>query len=169
MFELQKAAILTSPVSALFRTTISSVSFWESHSPEDHEFLKELEYNIRAQNANDSWKEKTLLDAVDALKRSYSFLKGKDFRDQDKLRGFYIWIFRISDDYLKLLKKADNDALCVFAFFCVLLRELERYWWMEGWAVHLMRRIYLMLDDVYRLWIRWPMEEIGWIPEPALR
>jgi hypothetical protein len=27
-----------------------------------------------------------------------------------------------------------------------------------------MSKIYTLLDDEHKLWIRWPMEETGWIP-----
>jgi hypothetical protein len=41
---------------------------------------------------------------------------------------------------------------------------LDSCWWMEGWATHLIAKIYHLLDEEHRLWIRWPIEEIGWIP-----
>jgi hypothetical protein len=106
-----------------------------------------------------------LLGAVDALRRSYTFRDHDGFNDHDKLRGYYKWLFEISDEYLVLLREADSDALCVLAYYSVLLRDLEKYWWMQGWSTHLMKRIYLMLDEVHRLSIRWPIEELGWIPD----
>jgi hypothetical protein len=35
---------------------------------------------------------------------------------------------------------------------------------MEGWSIHLISGIYDSLDEEHRLWLRWPMEEIGWVP-----
>jgi len=71
------------------------------------------------------------------------------------------WLFKISDEYLNLLKDRTQEALSVFAFFCVVPRKLEMCWWMEGFSSHLMSRIYELLDEEHRLWIRWPIDEIG--------
>ncbi|KAI5460562.1 putative C6 transcription factor [Mariannaea sp. PMI_226] len=159
-----ESAIRNSPVSLIYRTTDESLDFWKAHSPEDNEALNQLEVGIRSLTSREERKQAVLQEAMDALKRSYTFSSTR-FSEHDKLRGFYTWLFKISDEYLELLKNADNEALCVLAYFSVLLKQLERYWWLEGWGVHLIRRIYMLLNDEYRLWIRWPIEEIGWVPE----
>ncbi|KAH7024185.1 hypothetical protein EDB80DRAFT_699290 [Ilyonectria destructans] len=156
--------IKSSPVSLIYRTSDDGFGFWKTHSPEDNESLNQLESKIRSLTSQNARKQAVLLEAVDALKRSYTF-SSKRFSEHDQLRGFYTWLFEISDQYLELLKDADSEALCVLAYFSVLLKQLERYWWLEGWGVHLIRRIYMLLDDEYRLLIRWPVEEIGWVPE----
>lgn len=159
-----ESAIKNSPVSLIFRTSDSGHCFWKAHSPDENESLNRLEAAIRTLTAKQARKQGILLEAVDALKRSYSF-SNRNFSEHDKLRGFYTWLFKISDEYLDLLKDADSEALCVLAYYSVLLKQLERYWWLEGWGVHLIQRIYLLLSDEYRLLIRWPIEEIGWVPE----
>ncbi|KAH8889225.1 hypothetical protein GQ53DRAFT_690366 [Thozetella sp. PMI_491] len=161
------SAILSSPVSLIFQTTASSFEFWCSHSPRDHEALNDLDELINKNTANDPSKRKTLVEAVTALKRSYTFLFSAEelqLKEEDRLRGFYTWLFLISDSYLKLLKNADGEALCVLAFYTVLVKHLEKYWWVEGWAVHVIKRIYMLLDPTHRLWIRWPIEQLGWVP-----
>jgi hypothetical protein len=162
------SAILQSPVSLIFKTTESSYEFWLFHTPEKHDALEDLAQKLRHSSANDPKKQAALGGAIDGLKRSYTFLTGyKDmrFKDEEKFRGFYTWFFWISGDYLKLLKDGDNEALCVLAYYTVLIKTIENNWWIEGWAVHMLRRIYMLLDDVHRLWIRWPIEEVGWVPE----
>ena len=73
----------------------------------------------------------------------------------------FAWLFQISDQYLTLLKGRTQEALSIFAFFCVVPRKLEMHWWMEGFSSHVMSQIYELLDEEHRLWIRWPIDEIG--------
>jgi hypothetical protein len=54
--------------------------------------------------------------------------------------------------------------MVILAYFCVLLNDLSSSWWIKGWAEHLISEIYASLTAEHRLWIRWPMEETGWIP-----
>lgn len=76
----------------------------------------------------------------------------------------FAWIFRLAEDFMPLLKLATKEAITIFAHWCVLIKHVDNQWWIQGWAEHLIAKAYSMLDVVYRLWIRWPMEEIGWSP-----
>ena len=103
------------------------------------------------------------LAAIEELRKSYSFIykaRSTKFESGD----IFIWLFRVSQEYLMLLREWTQEALAIFAYFCVILKRLETNWWIEGWSTHLMRRLYPMLDEEHRLWIRWPVEEIGWVP-----
>lgn len=73
----------------------------------------------------------------------------------------YIWLFRILDDYLSLLNERRQEALAIFAFFCVVLKRFEHPWYMNGWSTHILSRLFYLLDEQHRLWIQWPIEEIG--------
>ncbi|KAJ5273657.1 hypothetical protein N7478_008782 [Penicillium angulare] len=160
-------SILSSPVCLIFKTTWGSRDYWMSHSPEKYQVLVELEDRICDFEEGEE-KKRTLQNTIAALSRSYSFLYGRDFKDQDKLRGFYIWLYEVDNSFFDLVKNGDNGALCVLAFYAVLIKDLEKYWWMEGWAVHLIRGIYMLLDGEHRIWIRWAIEEIGWVPDASL-
>ncbi|CAH0037103.1 unnamed protein product [Clonostachys rhizophaga] len=157
-----ESAIEASPISLIFRATNPSFEYWRSHEPVEHGALTALKANIRARAQASN--QKTLLDAVEALQRSFTIRSRDTLQFQHKMRGFYTWLYDISDEYLKLLRQGDCEALCVLAFYSVLLKDLERHWWLEGWAVHLLQRIYLLLDEEHQLWIRWPVEEVGWVP-----
>lgn len=165
LIKTEQQAVRSSAISLIFRSTQPTMRFWRTHTPDDHEMLRELENGIMRRTVEDKTKQETLRMALDPLKRSYTFFGAGKFSDEDKVRGFNSWLFAISDGYLKLLKEMDYEALCVLAYFAVLLREIERFWWIQGWSVHLIRRIYHVLDDEHRLCIRWAIEEIGWVPE----
>ncbi|KFA77303.1 hypothetical protein S40288_01257 [Stachybotrys chartarum IBT 40288] len=164
----REEVIWSSASSLIFRSTTEGNDFWETHEPPDHEPLDELQAVICRRTAADQPRQDILVAALQDLKRSYTFLTVKTFGDDHVVRGFYNWLSKVSDEFLKLLRDGDNEALCVFAFFTVLLRSIEKFWWIEGWAIHLIRRIYYLLDEEYRLLILWPIQELGWVPERRL-
>jgi hypothetical protein len=53
--------------------------------------------------------------------------------------------------------------LSIFAFSGVILKNLEFHWWMSGNSAHLLSSIYRLLDKEHRLWIHWPMIQVGWV------
>ncbi|RYP55669.1 hypothetical protein DL769_010073 [Monosporascus sp. CRB-8-3] len=149
-----------SSLSMMFHGGKLMSKIWESQHVE-HDGLRELESKIHS-HVYDQQKVRILLGASDALKRSFQLFCDTGEDDENRVRCVFIWLFKIEDDFVTLLRHGDREALCVLAFFAVLLERLDNKWWMSGWGVHLIERIYSVLDDGYRLWIRWAMEEIGW-------
>ncbi|KXJ94377.1 hypothetical protein Micbo1qcDRAFT_220949 [Microdochium bolleyi] len=92
----------------------------------------------------------------------------KSMRHNDRARGndatVFLWLFDFPDDVLPLLKHPTQETLLILAYFCVLLDRMSGRWWVHGWSTHLMGRIWPLLEDEYRIWVRWPMEQIGWVP-----
>ena len=161
--------ILESPISPILQATAAALSYWRTHSPVDIEVLEELRQKIEAKAASfDPERHDALQDAILLLKRSYTFFYAKTFQENDRFTGFYTWMLEVSDQYLELLRNRNNEAMCILAFYCVLMRDAEKYWWWNGWSIHIIQRIYLFLDAEYRLWIQWPIEEIGWVTERAI-
>jgi len=80
----------------------------------------------------------------------------------------FIWLVMVADDLLPLLQVQTPESVAIFAFFCVLLKKLDSHWWVQGWGQQLVARAYSLLDEESRLWIRWPIEEIGWIPPSVM-
>ncbi|KAI2466961.1 hypothetical protein F4781DRAFT_423633 [Annulohypoxylon bovei var. microspora] len=136
---------------------------WRNMIPPEHEGLKELEATIRFY-VKDPQKLSDLTDAIYAMRRAFAFCHSSSIMDDQRVRGVFMWLFNVPDGFTILLRERDNEALTILAFFCVLLKRLDYNWWIEGWGVHLVGRIYAALDDGYRLWIQWPIEEVGWVP-----
>ncbi|CAG9995441.1 unnamed protein product [Clonostachys byssicola] len=69
-------------------------------------------------------------------------------------------------DFLSLLQVArpEQEALSIFAHMLIIFKKLESQWWLEGWATHVMERVWGLLDDEHKLWTQWPIEELGWVP-----
>lgn len=50
------------------------------------------------------------------------------------------WIYTVADDFLPLLRVSKHEAVAIFAFACVFLKRLKRYWWMGNWGEQLLRK-----------------------------
>lgn len=168
VMETELDVIRHSPVGAMFETGFAMHEYWISHTFEN-ETLRALEANIRESLKEEPEKLDAMMEAMDALKKSYAIFYGADPEskvqgDDDKIRGIFIWLFKISNEFIALVGEGNSEALCILAYFCVLMRRLDFLWWMEGWGLHLIESIYSRLNDSYRCWIRWPIEETGWVP-----
>jgi hypothetical protein len=164
LVQADKESLFSSPASAIFRIVSVDCELQSFDVLPEHKGLDGLESRIRSSEIEDVDNHQALLDALRILRHSFMLVESEP-RDDLKIRGIYRWLFEISDRYLKMLRDRDDKAMCILAFAAVLLQTFAKFWWIEGWAVHLVARIYDALDDAYRLWIRWPMEEIGWVPE----
>ncbi|KAI0198883.1 hypothetical protein F4808DRAFT_434122 [Astrocystis sublimbata] len=103
------------------------------------------------------------ITAISELRKS--FLCMECGRDQGyEVTDIFVWVFQVGDDLVPLLREPTQSAVTILAFFCVLLRALKSQWWLNGWADYLMAKSYELLDREHRLWIQWPMEEMGYIP-----
>jgi hypothetical protein len=167
LIHAEESAIRASSVSLIFQASDEIVNLLQNTPAGETPGITILESDIMAYTKDDHAKQTLLLEVIDRLKRSYSLLNRKGFSETDRMIGFIDWLFVLSDGYFKLLRDGDSEALCVLAYFTVLMKQLELYWWAEGWAVHLIRRIYMVLDNEHRFTIRWPIEEIGWVPETS--
>ena len=78
----------------------------------------------------------------------------------------FVWQWDAAKDFVPLLRESEpkQEAVVIYAHFLVMLKKLENQWWLEGWATHIMEKVWASLDDEHRLWIQWPIEELGWVP-----
>jgi hypothetical protein len=84
------------------------------------------------------------------------------------VRQILLWMMVVPDTFTTLVQERVPEALCIFGYYCVLLKRLDSVWFMEGWSEDLIENIYYLLDDRYRGYIVWPMREIGWTPDVNL-
>lgn len=76
----------------------------------------------------------------------------------------FMWCFPVAEEFMPLLRARRQEAVAIYAHSCVILHALEHNRWVQGWADFVMGRAWEMLDEEHRMWIQWPMEEIGWAP-----
>lgn len=129
----------------------------------EEEQLNELQQRIVESVTNEEHLQSYSI-AIDELKKSFTIIYRPGFQVYEPGEAF-IWVFEINDVYLTLLQERSQEALAVFAHYCVFLKRVEITWWTEGWSFHLLSQIYFLLDEEHRLWIQWPIEETGWVPD----
>ncbi|KAK3307725.1 uncharacterized protein B0T15DRAFT_522384 [Chaetomium strumarium] len=104
--------------------------------------------------------------ALQELKKSFG--QAQACAPQYEMTDAFTWLFLIAEDLLPLLRTPTQEAVAIFAFFCVLLKKLEGHWWMQDWGRHLIAHAYGLLDEEGRLLVRWAVEETGWVPPSAM-
>lgn len=101
------------------------------------------------------------LNAVDVLTHCYqSRYGGRD----GEYHVVFAWLYRMPESFLDRMQRHDACPLIIYAYFVVLMGEMERFWYMKGWTHHVMGGIWDILADEHRVWMRWPMAQVGWIP-----
>jgi hypothetical protein len=100
------------------------------------------------------------IKAVDVLREMY------DNRYQGRDGEYHVvfgWLYRMTEDFLERLQECDVLPLIIYAHFVVLMSDMERFWYVQGWTHHVMSGIFDALEMEHRTWIRWPMAQVGWI------
>ena len=158
--ESHPGVLENSDLSPMFSISIRQLS--QTTPPNKH--LQALRQLI-IERAPEGKNVQVYLTALDELARSFppTSVPGQG-SSQTSPQTIFVWLYRLSDDFVQRLQRRDATALVILAHFCVLLNNLGSFWWMNGWVEHLLSEIYRSLDAEYRVWISWPMEEIGWIP-----
>lgn len=133
-----------------------------ARSPDNVPFLDDLR-QVLVNSVRDAKELNCYFDAINELAKSFATIHEEGSRNCETADVF-IWLLEISDDFFFLLHQRKPEALTIFAYFCVITYELEWAWWMQGLSIHLIRGIHSYLDEEYRCWLQWPMEQLGWVP-----
>lgn len=99
-------------------------------------------------------------EAVKALQKCYAKIFTRASVECEVATAF-TWPVEVPDKFMLLLNDRAPEALVILAHYCVVLHHLDDYWWMKGWAGHIMGNIYSELGDSWRDWIQWPSETIS--------
>ncbi|KAF1983239.1 hypothetical protein K402DRAFT_396941 [Aulographum hederae CBS 113979] len=78
------------------------------------------------------------------------------------LAPIWAWGALVPESYVLLLGKREPEALVLFAYFAVLIAEVDHLWWLKGFARHVLVKIEDGLEGAGRCqgWIDWPREKI---------
>lgn len=159
IMEMSAGSLANTPLGPLFTAGERRDRLREEHT--DKNYLEELEMYIGT--TADPQTHHIYRHAIEDLKQSYNVIYANAPANLE-MSDIFIWPYRVMDEYLILLRQHTQESLVIFAYFCVLLKRLEGHWWMRDWSTQLVAQIYDLLNEECRLWIRWPMEEIGWAP-----
>lgn len=104
------------------------------------------------------------LSALEAILPACEAMWGKtpdEPLEPDQETSVYGWLYRLGNEYIQNLQRKEQIALVVYGYFALLLKELEVFWFMEGWAEHIILGIDQFLDEEHRAWTEWPKEQLG--------
>ncbi|KAH8681657.1 hypothetical protein BX600DRAFT_429577 [Xylariales sp. PMI_506] len=88
------------------------------------------------------------------------FGRGTNRYHSDSANEFIFgWLYRMPLNYVDCLRRKSPLALIVLTYYTVLLRLLEKHWYMAGWSNHILTRATELLGSEYLAWTLWPHEQ----------
>ncbi|KAJ5355082.1 uncharacterized protein N7496_012294 [Penicillium cataractarum] len=127
-------------------------------------YIWELKLKVLSEHSTNVRICKIYADTIDELGRVWGIAIKKDGECSLQIAGIFSWLFEASNPYLEFLKQREPTALVIFGHYIVILRRFEWTWWMEELGGRLMTQIYSLLSEKYRSWLKWPQQQIGWVP-----
>ncbi|GFF52972.1 hypothetical protein IFM61606_06487 [Aspergillus udagawae] len=158
--EYAQEELRSGPLAALLSIRQRRSDYRDTLSTQGQPFMNDLEELVR-EEVKDQRELQIYLGAIQELRVSFALWSDTGAWETGDV---FVWLLRVSEEFLTLLREQQHVALVIFGYFCPLLRRLEWMWWLEGWSVHLLSRIHGLLDQEHRTWIQWPMEQLGWRP-----
>ncbi|KKA26852.1 hypothetical protein TD95_002457 [Thielaviopsis punctulata] len=125
--------------------------------------LVELEERI-IRSVLDPMSQAIYVRAIHDLARNMYVFNSRDMNCLPDITDAFVWVFEDMDPFLSHLRAQTQESLVIMAHFGTMLRMLESQWWLEGWSFLLLAKAWDTLDDEHRLWVQWPIEQVGWIP-----
>ena len=73
----------------------------------------------------------------------------------------FCWPVMIPQHFITILNNLNQEALVILAHYCIILHHLDGYWWMKGWANHLIENIQRQVADGLQPWILFPSNVVN--------
>ncbi|GKT64186.1 C6 finger domain-containing protein [Colletotrichum tofieldiae] len=109
--------------------------------------------------------EKTHYAALGHLQERYQLIfRSPEKPSVDNGKAFTIvfaWLFVLEEDFIVSVENRHPVALLLLAYYGVLLRRLEHYWFMAGWSRQIVTGVSRLLSPQYTQLLQWPMEQVG--------
>lgn len=132
--------------------------------PEDIEVaLKQLEL-CNGKLIQSESQGKTYRSAIDALRMTF---KAVAYNPNDPGFGL-VWLGMVERSYIDLLRNSDQMALVVLAHYGIILHSLRCQWYSRDWGYQLVKAVHGKLQVAWRLWIQWPLNEVGFQPQLSI-
>ena len=126
--------------------------------------LEELRLYIEGKSSTDEMGARICLRMLDTLASSfrniYDPISESGLDDRRHSPEVFGWLYRLPDEFCQLLKDKHQAALVILAHFVVILKELDHFWFMKGWAEHVMAGIHSYIGKENEDLIKWPMQQI---------
>lgn len=153
-------ALLNSPFGPMFQTGIARGKLRDTASLEN-----DVTSSLRQHIVDSGLDAETLAlynAAIDELRKSFAVVYSQT---KPEIGDVFRWLWCIDDEFIRLLQEKKPAALSILAYFAVLTHSFSSLWWMEGFSRHIVATVYRFLDHNHRHLVRWPIQEVGGIPE----
>lgn len=137
---------------------------WEVEITVRDDNLPYLDHFLALIPSDSSWSGESISiyrNAAIALAQSFAYLNSKGM--ESSITTWNVlgsWPVRIEDEYVNLLHDRHPGALVLLAYYCIILKKLEKWWYFEGRAVKLMTSIVGALDERWRPSIHDAFEQV---------
>jgi hypothetical protein len=160
-----EAALMSGPLGPMYQNGLRRVQLRESCTNKTSTGEEQLTVlrNLIAETILDPTTFGIYAHAIEELRKSFAAFNRYQYNHGTT--DAFIWVDRVSGEYLLRLGNKTQESLCIFAFFCVLLHQMNSVWWGEGWSTHLMTQIDLLLNEEHRRWIWWPVKQVHGLPD----
>lgn len=71
-----------------------------------------------------------------------------------------MWVHMVKPRFLELLSERQPGALIIFAHYGVLLKRIDHYWFLEGFAEQVLHIADTFVPGEWKSWLDWPREQI---------
>lgn len=73
------------------------------------------------------------------------------------------WLYLLDDNLIQQMQQKQPHALIILSYFALLMTALQvdNCWYIKGWPEHILYGIHDSTEASYRIWLRWPMEQVG--------
>ncbi|KAL4747246.1 hypothetical protein BDW72DRAFT_206663 [Aspergillus terricola var. indicus] len=116
-----------------------------------HAFLEDLRCFVLNDVKNNHGDDSEVYNAaIDHLSHCFTICVDKGCRLETA--EVFLWLLRVPHEFLLLLKGHQPHALVIVGYFC-------------NRGTHILSQIYHLLPGpIYKVWLQWPMEQIGFVP-----
>lgn len=168
LVEMSESRVLEGPLAPLSSHALRQLERHKDNATAENRStpLSELQKHID-ENSKDEPNFRTYKQAVDSLAFCFSVVSAEEKLGRGMLAAnfqAFLWLYRVSDDFVLCLQQQHATAMVIYAHFVVLIKRLDWSWIIENWPNHLMSQVYESVDQSWRAWLRWPMEQVGWRP-----
>lgn len=81
--------------------------------------------------------------------------------DHQYWSGPFRWLHIVPDTYLDRLNQRQPPALVLFAYFGVLVHNLNPLWWADGWGKGIVNEVVETLGPYWAPFMEWPRKAVG--------
>lgn len=164
----QWARLECGPVGPLATLTVKCMNKLAvpSGRPEAEPFRRLREYILDTEYSNLELRDR-YIRIINGISQCYSVTYDEAGFPEKHARdlGWYSFV-AVADDtkFLELLRQSTPNALIIYSYSLVIVKDVDFGWMTEGWPHHTMAGIYNNIEPRYRVHLSWPIKKLGWVP-----